>query len=668
MPLTNANGKGSSNFQYSVLGVDTGGTFTDFLWFDGANLRVHKCLSTPTAPEQAILQGIADLAPSLPDLRVTHGSTVATNAVLEGKTARTAYITNRGLADLLSIGRQARRELYNLQPQPQPPPVPPDLCWEVGQRLAADGQEVCPLQEQDIQELLGLLRDQQPESVAINLLFSYLNDAAEREIEAALPGHVFVSRSSVVLPEQREYERGMATWLNAAVGPVVSRYLQNLQAGLPAASIAVMHSAAGSIDIAQASRRGVNLLLSGPAGGLLAAQHIGRLVGRERLLTFDMGGTSTDVALIDGELGLTSEGRIAGWPVAVPMVDMHTIGAGGGSIAQVDAAGMLQVGPQSAGADPGPVCYGQGGQQVTVTDANLVLGRLPAGTRLGGNLALNVEAAQAAMAKLAASMQCSTETAASGVLAVANEHMTQALRVISVERGEDPRDYTLLSFGGAGGLHVCALAESLGMRRAMVPVYAGVLSALGMLVAQPARQKSHAVLRPVLELDEAELSQRLRVLTEQGREELSAEGIAVEDMMVTLSVDLRYQGQSSSLNLPIDRLEPLAAAFHEAHERRYGHRLELPVELANLRVAVAAEVPTLALPPLSSRGEPASPEAHGKVAEIEALVPHYAREALIAGQALIGPAIIMESVSTTWLAPGWTAQVDVYGNLLLQRT
>lgn len=667
MPVTKASGKGSSATQRNAcLGVDTGGTFTDFLYFDGAGLRVTKCLSTPSAPEQAILQGVSALDTPLPDLRVTHGSTVATNAVLEGKGARTAYITNRGLADVLTIGRQARRELYNLQPQPQPPPVPAELCWEVNQRLAADGSEIQALGEEDIARLLRLIEQHRPEAVAINLLFSFLDDTAEQRIEAALPQGLFVSCSSAVLPEQREYERGMATWLNASVGPVVGRYLQRLQASLPVASLAVMHSAAGTVDVAQASRHGVNLLLSGPAGGLLGAQHIGHLAGLQKLLTFDMGGTSTDVALIDGDIRLTSEGRIAGWPVAVPMVEMHTIGAGGGSIAQLDAGGMLQVGPQSAGADPGPACYGQGGAAVTVTDANLVLGRLPASTRLGGGMAVDEEAAHRVMAQLAGAMNMSSQEAAEGVLRIANEHMAQALRVISVERGEDPRDYTLMSFGGAGGLHVCALAEALGMHRAIVPVYAGVLSALGMLVASPARHLSHSLLQPLAGLDGTALHKQAEQLATRGRDELVLEGADPAGLTTAVSLDLRYAGQSSSLNLPAAELNGLQAAFDAAHEQVYGHALDLPVELVNLRVAVLGSAPALELPRLAAGA--AGPEAveQVRVHGLSQPVPVYDRAQLAASQRLSGPAIVKESVSTSWIAPGWTAEVDGYGNLLLE--
>ncbi len=654
-----------------LLGIDTGGTFTDFVLFDGGGLEVFKCLSTPPAPEDAIIQGVEALSgnrQALGQLRITHGSTVATNAVLEGKGATTAYITNHGLADVLTIGRQARQELYNLQPRPQPPPVPAALCLEVSQRLAADGSEVQALTEQSLDALVEKLKELKPDACAINLLFSFLDDSAERAIEARLLDEfpdMFVSRSSEVLPEYREYERGMATWLNASVGPLIGRYLERLQARLPVKNIAIMHSAAGTVGIEQASRRGVNLLLSGPAGGLLAARYLGRRTGNEKLLTFDMGGTSTDVALIDGDIRLSSEGRIANWPVAVPMVDMHTIGAGGGSLAKVDAGGLMQVGPESAGAQPGPVCYGQGGTQPTVTDANLVLGRLPASAALGGQLALDVEAAQRAFKPLADALDVSIEQAAEGVIQIANEHMVQALRVISVEKGEDPRDFALMSFGGAGGLHVCALADAMGMERAIVPIYAGVLSALGMLVARRSRQLSQSVLLPVSEMMDRDVAEILAKLQARGATELLAEGVSEQKTSFEASLDLRYAGQSNALSVTYDSLGKSAADFHQLHEDRYGHRLDIPVELVNIRLAALGPEPELSLPELKAGFGAPEAVSESRIVGCDEPAPHYRREDFLAGQQIAGPAIVLESVSTTFINEGWLAEVDRYGNLLL---
>jgi len=650
----------------TLLGVDTGGTFTDFvLWHDG-RLRVHKVLSTPEAPERAILQGVRELGLASAGLRMVHGSTVATNAALEGKGVRTAFITNRGFADLLTIGRQNRAELYELQPPAEIPPVPPELCLETGGRIGADGQLLEPLTAQDLEDLRAALQHLKPRAVAVNLLFSFLDDSAEQAIAKIIPDDMFVALSSQVLPELREYERGMATWLNAWVGPLVQGYLQRLADGLPGASVAVMQSAGDTVAAAQAGERAVRMLLSGPAGGLVGARFVGESAGCPKLLTFDMGGTSTDVALIDGEPRLTSEGRIGPYPVAVPMVDMHTIGAGGGSIAWLDAGGMLQVGPESAGADPGPACYGRGGERPTVTDANLVLGRLRPDAFLGGAMALDLDAARLALASVAGPLGCSVEQAAAGIVRIANEHMARALRTISVQRGIDPRGFVLTSFGGAGGLHVCELAEALGLDDALVPVHGGVLSALGMLAARPGRQLSHTWLGLLSERSDAEINAAFARLADDGRVALRAEGVVDADMQLTPSLDLRYRGQSYTLNLPWRDVAQTQAAFHQLHRERYGHDLTLPVELVNLRLAVRGPGVALRLA-AGERGDEAAPGARVAVVDAGQAVPCYGRAVLAVGQRLVGPAVITEQVATTWLAPGWQAVVDGVGNLRLTR-
>ncbi len=652
-----------------LLGVDTGGTFTDFVYLDEAGrLRVHKVLSRPEAPDRAILQGVAELGLEAAGLRVVHGSTVATNAVLERKGARTLYVTNAGLGDVLAIGRQNRPRLYELESRLPPPPVPPGMVVEVGARTGADGRPVRPLSDEDLEALAHAVRTLAPEAVAINLLFSFLDDADERRLAAAVPGHVFVCRASEVLPEYKEYERGIATWLNAYVGPLVQGYLERLREGLAPAPVAVMQSSGETIAADQAGRHGVRLLLSGPAGGLAAARFIGRQLGKPRLLTFDMGGTSTDVALIDGDIRLTGEGRVAGYPVAVPMVDMHTIGAGGGSIAWVDEGGLLQVGPRSAGAHPGPACYGRGGEEPTVTDANLLLGRLLPDAFLGGRMTLDVGAAERAFLRLGRRLGMDMEAAASGVLRLAEEHMTGALRVITVQRGIDPRDFVLTSFGGAGGVHVCALAEALGCREALVPLHAGVLSALGMLVAPPGRQRSRTLARPLHELEAEAVEALVEELAEQARRELAQEGIPEERITVQPSADLRYQGQSFTLNLPWTGLADLAGAFARAHQARYGHVLPLPVELVNLRVAVRGPAPEVSLSTLPPHRPAADkPHRHTRVAGVAGAVPVFRREDLGAGFTVEGPALITETVSTTYLAPGWRLTVLPQGHLHLTR-
>jgi len=648
------------------VGIDTGGTFTDLvLWQDGAP-RVHKVLSTPQAPEEAILRGIRELGLDPAGLRVIHGSTVATNAALEGKGVRTLYVTNRGFGDLLTIGRQAREDLYDPQPPMRRPPVPPELCWETGGRLAADGSRVEPLTRSDLADLRAAAARLGPESVAINLLFSYLDDGAERALAQALPAGLFVSRSSAVLPVTGEYERGIATWLNAWLGPLVARYVERLCRGLPGARVAVMQSSGEAVAADQTADQAVRLLLSGPAGGLAGAGFVGRLAGRDKLLTFDMGGTSTDVALVDGAPGLTTEGRIAGYPVAVPMVDMHTIGAGGGSIARLDPGGRLLVGPESAGAEPGPACYGKGGEMPTVTDANLVLGRLCPEAFLGGRMTLDVAAAERVIGRLGAAMGLDAGATAQGILRVADEHMAQALRVISVRRGLDPRDYTLTSFGGAGGLHVCALAEALGMRRAMVPVHAGVLSALGMLATPPGRLLTRTWLGRLDARSDHRVEQRLAALAAEAVAALTREGLDPAGLQTFSSLDLRYQRQSYTLNLGWEGRVATAEAFHRLHRERYGHRLDLPVELVNLRVRVTGATPALVL--TRADGEAPEPrECQVAVVGCEQPVPVLPRAALAHTDPVLGPALILDTVSTTWLAAGWTARPDALSNLHLER-
>ena len=651
------------------LGVDTGGTFTDFVLLGGGEPRIHKVLSTPAAPEQAILQGIEELGlrevMARGELAIVHGTTVATNAALEGKGARTVLITNEGLEDILRIGRQNRAELYNLTPEP-PQSVLDTLPTEGAPcRLAANGETVTPLDDSGLAELVKRVQQHDPQSVAICLLFSYLNPEQEQRIAQALQqAGLPVSGSHAILPTRGEYERGMATWLNAWLAPKVADYLQRLQQATHPAPLAIMQSHGGTIAAEQASALAVNLLLSGPAGGLAAAQRLGRQLDQPRLMTFDMGGTSTDVALLDGDIRLTQQGHIGPYPVAVPMVDMHTIGAGGGSLAYVDEAGLLHVGPQSAGADPGPACYGRGGQQVTVTDANVVLGRLQPDFALGGSLALDVSAAETAMERLGQSLGLNAREAAEGVLALANEHMTQALRVISIQKGLDPADFALMSFGGAGGLHVCALADNLGMQRAIVPQRAGVLSAEGLVYAPRKRELLQALPETV---SPAQLATMIDTLQRQGRDELAAEGIADDQIKHRVFVDMCYRGQSSVLQIPWQAtLADRENHFHQAHEQRFGHRLAMPVQQVNLRVQSQALTvpPTLPDRP-ATRG---APERHCSLPGVASQAAVYARDSLGAGQLIGGPALIHEAVGTTWLAEGWYARVDRHGHLLLERT
>lgn len=680
-----------------LLGIDTGGTFTDFILYDGQDVRIHKVLSTPAAPERAILQGINELglaalleAPARP-FYIIHGSTVGTNAVLEGKGVKTAYIGNAGFRDLLSIGRQTRPELYNLRPLPAIDPVPQELCFEVDGRLSANGEELIALSDNSIQQIRKRLEDTQPQAVAINLLFSFLDERHERAIEKIIPKDIFVSRSSDVLPEYKEYERGMATWLNAWIGPIMQTYLSQLKTSVKNANLSVMQSSGGTIAADQAGNKAVHLLLSGPAGGLSGAQYMAGCSGYKKLLTFDMGGTSTDVAMVDGELQLTSEGHIGPYPVAVPMVDLHTIGAGGGSIATVDQGGLLRVGPTSAGADPGPACYGRGGKQATVTDANLVLGRLSAAAFLGGNMRLDTEAARVAIKELSDNLKLTIEQTAQGIVDVVNENMARALRVMSVQRGIDPAQLTLVSFGGAGGLHVCALARALKMNRAIVPLNAGVLSALGMIVAPRARFLSKSLIGLLVEFDSAQLERHFDGLVVKASCALKTEGVNQDQMAIEKSVDLRYCGQSYTLNIKWPTLikpsmtaathcpsitastmtKVLSSCFHETHERCYGHALEQPIELVNIRVKVAGpqtELPT----ELSTRknnkcASKGTCSNNTNLNKTNGSLVVVKREDVQLHDIITGPALITETVSTTYLERGWCCSVDEANNLILER-
>jgi N-methylhydantoinase A len=653
-----------------LLGVDTGGTFTDFVLHDGSNVRVHKVLSTPDDPSIAIERGIADLgldaAIGRGEVTIIHGSTVATNAALEGTGVRTVYIANRGFTDVLRLARQNRRELYSLTPSEPPDPVPPELRVGVAGRLAPNGEVIEPLTQSDLAELRDTVAALAPQAIAINLLYSYVDDAHERAVEAAVQDLAFVCRSSSVLPEYREYERGIATWLNAWLGPVVERYLSRLARVVTPSRVLVMQSSGGTIGAEQASRRAVNLLLSGPAGGLAAARRVGESIGRRDLMTFDMGGTSTDVSLVGEHPTITNEARIGPYPVAIPMADIHTIAAGGGSIAFLDAGGALHVGPRSAGAKPGPACYGLGGTEPTVTDANVVLGRLPASLRLAGSLPMHGDLARDAIARLAAPLGIDNAAAAAGIVALANQHMAQALRLISLERGHDPREFTLMSFGGAGGLHVCALASELGVPRIAIPAHCGVFSALGMLFAAPTRQRVRTINKPIGALANADVDALFDALAGPGIDELVADGAERSDVVETRSVELRYRGQSFTLSETWSTCDAVVAAFNAQHRSRYGHALNVSVELVNVRCELTAPRDFVPLPALVNRA-PATPREYVKTVDAGA-VPLYERAELSIDQEIVGPALVVETMASTFIDAGWRATVDRWGNLLLARS
>jgi len=592
------------------VGVDTGGTFTDFLIWDGERYFTRKVRSTPDDPARAILEGLGDLAL----YEVVHGSTVATNALLERKGARAAFVTTEGFEDILLIGRQNRPELYNFLAAARTPLVPTDLTFGAPERILHDGSVERELTAADAEDLARRIRDSGAESVAVCLLHSYANPAHERLLGEKLDG-LFVSLSHEILPEYREYERASTTVVNAAVSPLMDRYLRRLDEKLAAGRLRVFQSNGGSISARGAGHNGIHTVLSGPAGGVLGAAAVARAAGFDKVISFDMGGTSTDVSLYDGGFTYTTESQIGDFPVRVPMLDIHTIGAGGGSIAYLDAAGALRVGPRSAGARPGPVCYGEG-DEITVTDANLLLSRLDPDKFLGGRMQLDTDRARRHMASFAESAGASSDSLAKAIVQVANSNMERAIRAISVERGHDPRDFALLAFGGAGPQHACELAAQLEMKTVIVPKHAGVLSALGMLAADCVRDFSQSTLGR--DPDEA-----FRELEARAAREFAAEKLP--EAHFERQIDLRYQGQSFEITVPYADRD----RFHDAHRKLYTYdHPDRAVEAVTARIRAVAPL-----------------------AKIDLAAPSDA-----------------ETFASVYIAPGWTSREDTAGNLILSHT
>ena len=659
-----------------LAGVDTGGTFTDIVLLQDGKLRVHKVLSTPVDPSRAILGGLREMD-AMGELEVlVHGSTVATNAVLERRGVPTGLITTAGFRDVLEIGRQTRPKLYDLRVQKVLPLVARSERVEVLERLNERGEVLIPLDEDSLQAALASLQRAGVESIAISLLFSFANPMHEQAVaKAARSTGLYVSASCEVLPEFREYERTSTVVLNAYVGPLIDRYLERLEQALPeSSSLRIMQSNGGSISSVTARREAARTLLSGPAAGVVGAAFVAKASGFTRIITLDIGGTSTDVALVDGTMTETTEGKIGGYPTKLPMIDIHTVGAGGGSIAWFDLGGALRVGPASAGADPGPAAYGQGGTKATVTDAHVVLRRLIPEAFLGGTMQLDQEQAESAVTEIAERLEASREEAALGIIRIANANMEAAIRVISVERGCDPRDFTLVAFGGAGPLHACELAAALRIPRVLVPVTPGVLSALGMLIADTLKDYVRTLMVSVEQAQEA-VNSAMTELEEQGRGDLAREGIPVEKIIIERFLDLRYVGQSYELTIPFEGdMGRATNDFHAAHERRFGYSdPNERVQVVNVR--------------LKSRGLITHPELEVQEVTQDALpepimtrdvtfadvdspvnydVPVYERQSLRPGILLAGPAIITQYDTTTIVPPTWSVRIDTIGNLVIE--
>ncbi|MBI4477702.1 MAG: hydantoinase/oxoprolinase family protein [Acidobacteria bacterium] len=671
------------------IGVDTGGTFTDFVMLAAGLVRVHKLRSTPDDPSRAILQGIAELtqasgfrlqasapefspearSPKPEALDIVHGSTVATNALLERKGARVAFLTTEGFEDILRIGRQTRRELYNFQVEDRQPLVDTALTFGVRERIAADGQVLVRLDEADVEALAERISAADADSVALCLLHAYLNSVHERALSERLERDgLMVSASHRVLPEYREFERASTTVVNAYVTPRMTRYLDALERQLPDARLSIMQSNGGSISAAGARAAAVQTILSGPAAGVVGAQATAAAAGYARVITFDMGGTSTDVSLVDGRIGVTSESTVGDFPVRLPILDIHTVGAGGGSIAYVDSGGSLRVGPRSAGAEPGPVCYGVG-TELTATDANLLLGRLDPGMFFGGRMTLDEERARTIADEFARRVNLDPVALADGIVRIANANMERAIRVVSVQRGFDPRDFALLAFGGAGGMHACDLAEALDIRTVVAPRHAGVLSALGMLLADATRDYSRSILRPVASTSVDDLQNGFAPLVERARMELAREGFGPAAIVLERSVDVRYTGQSYEITVPFTRR--FRTEFDRKHEQRYGYAdRRRPTEVVNLRVKAVGRT---AKPPLKAarvkRFTPARPSGTRRAwfSGRPTTAGVYAWGELKPGMRGQGPAIIAGAEATVVVPPAFQFHIDGFANVIARR-
>lgn len=657
----------SPAFENALAGVDVGGTFTDFVLFENGQWRIGKRLSTPDDQSRAIADGLQAM-----NYRgaLVHGSTVATNALLERKGARAALITTAGFSDVLEIGRQNRPVLYDLSPQKVEPLIGRELRFEVAERLDANGHIVTILDEDGVRAVAARLRDLNVESVAIVFLWAFLNPIHERRaaeiLRVELP-ELLLTLGSELSPEAREYERTSTCAINAYLAPPVAKYLGNLKARLPDSSVRILASSGGALDRETASSQAARLVLSGPAGGVVGAHFVAKRAGADQILTFDMGGTSTDVALLDGALPRSSEGEIGGLPLRLPALDIHTVGAGGGSLARIDEGGALRVGPQSAGSNPGPACYGLGGIKPTVSDANLALGRLDAQRFLGGTQKLDIAAARAAIEPIARALDSTIEAAALGIIRVANAHMERALRRVSTARGIDPRGFALLPFGGAGPLHAAELAELMGIKRVLVPRFPGVLSALGMIVADETRDASRALLCSFDEISPTNASAFIGEM----RASFGLDG------ELEAHIEARYRGQSYELAIPLalpvsqDNLMATQSAFHVAHQARYGLSDKTrPVEAVTLRLRLrvrrAAQLPDESAAPTNSHAASATDFKTVWFAEGAHETALFEREKLEHGARFNGPALVFQFDTTIVVPPRWSARVDGWENLWLE--
>jgi N-methylhydantoinase A len=680
------------------LAIDIGGTFTDATLIDEqtGEVSIAKVLTTPSDPSEGFMhaatRALQEGAVEAGEVTfVVHATTVATNAIIEGKIARSGFVTTDGFRDLLEIARQVRPTLYDTQFEKARPLVPRDRAVVVGERVGPKGEVLRPLEEGTVRDAAAVLRREEVESVAVCLLHAYVNPEHERRVgeilTEELPG-VPVSLSSDVAPEIREYLRASTTVINAVIRPVVQRYLERIEQRLAEAGVEakllVMQSSGGIFGSDAAASRPVFMVESGPAAGVIASAYLGETLGRPDILSFDMGGTTAKVGLIqDGHPSVTKDYNVgghagagiggmslSGYPVRTPVVDLVEIGAGGGSIAWIDSGGLLRVGPQSAGADPGPVCYRSGGTEPTVTDANVVLGRLNPRYFLGGEMDLDLDGARRAIEERCAKpLGISVTEAANGIVEIANAAMVNALHLISVQRGYDPRDFVLVGFGGAGPVHANALARDAEMPTLLIPASPGIFSATGLLTTDLKRDAAVTMMRRLVELDHGEVATTFARLEEAGRAELETEGVGGESIEFLRQVDLRYVGQSYELTIPAG--DGLLDRFHAEHDRTYGFAAPgEPVEVVSLRLTSVGRIAKPPLRHLRAGDTPAAKE-HRPVFFAEAGdyvdCPIHDRTTLPAGTLLRGPVVVEQFDSTTVVHPGFTVRVDDVGNLVIEK-
>jgi len=648
-----------------IAGVDTGGTFTDLVAIVDGELVVHKILSTPDDPARAVIEGLAQMLEGAHPSMVTYSSTVATNALLELKGARVALFTNARFEDLIEIGRQNRTELYALSPSRPEPLVARAMRFGVEERTLFDGSITTPLTRAELSRIEKVARTIDAEAFAVCLLHSYANPKSEDAVSGVLKslGRP-ISVSHRILAEYREFERLSTTVVNAYVAPRMASHLKNLESRLEGTRLRVMQSNGSAIGVELAQEEPVRTILSGPAAGVIGAGELARAIGTDRFITFDMGGTSTDVSMFDRRARIRTLSYQNGYAVRTPVIDIHTVGAGGGSIARVDAGGALRVGPESAGANPGPACYGRG-ELPTVTDADLLAGRIVAENFLGGQMKIFADRSARVMRKLATAMRTNPTLAARGVIRVVNANMERAIRVITVERGFDPRDFALLAFGGAGPMHACELALDLGIRHIVLPRNPGLLCAWGALGAPLGREYSMTIRDPSPK--HRNLIRRAAPMTRRAVSELSAEGISRAQIKHELFADMRYRGQSYELEVALT--PGFVEEFHKSHQQTFGHSSpDSPVEVVNLRLRSSASGPSIT--PHKITRNTKSPTA---VARIDTLVgdklhrvPIYSRDDLAAGAKITGPLIVVELSSTSYVAPEFAMRVDDFGNLHLE--